>query len=195
MDHTWVSIHAECAARRLRRKWRLTRPAAELHPATTHRAHAVALAVCSNWLNNALVGLLTPELVRLSPAGTFALFGAAAAGAGVWVWRGVEETKGRGLEDAQRSGGITIEHGGRGLADDAAQEPGLGRAGEDHQGENDEEARERILSDLLGMLGGSQPAHAAIDDRERDREEWSDEHRHTGNDERDRPGIPDATLA
>ena len=56
------------------------------------------------WFTNTMVMLVFPTLsVRLGPAGTFALFAVLVAPALLLTWRLIPETKGRSLEEIERS--------------------------------------------------------------------------------------------
>ncbi|KAG8826877.1 hypothetical protein FRC19_006996 [Serendipita sp. 401] len=63
------------------------------------RSKGAAVSTASNWFNNFLIGLITPSLVYISPAGTFFLLGFACACAFVWSLLVVPETKGVSLEE------------------------------------------------------------------------------------------------
>ncbi|RSH92685.1 hypothetical protein EHS25_008130 [Saitozyma podzolica] len=73
-----------------------TMPAEVLN--SSRRAKGVALATCSNWFNNFIIGLVTPPMIQGARYGTFIFFGSFATLAGVWTWFFVPETKGRTLE-------------------------------------------------------------------------------------------------
>ncbi|KAG7091343.1 hypothetical protein E1B28_010386 [Marasmius oreades] len=63
------------------------------------RSRGVALSTASNWLNNFLIGLITPVAFEYSPAGTFLIFAAACFTAYLWAsWR-VPETANVSLEE------------------------------------------------------------------------------------------------
>lgn len=63
------------------------------------RAKGVAISTCSNWLNNFIVGLITPELVRRTGYGAYIFFMVFCGLGAFWVWLFVPETMGRGLEE------------------------------------------------------------------------------------------------
>ncbi|THV47620.1 hypothetical protein BGAL_0299g00100 [Botrytis galanthina] len=63
------------------------------------RAKGVALSTCSNWLNNFIIGLITPPLVVYTNWGAYVFFGVFCALSGIWTWLYVPETKGCKLED------------------------------------------------------------------------------------------------
>lgn len=63
----------------------------------------MALAVVSNWVNNFIIGLITPVLVKETNGyGAFYFFAAFAALSFVFVWILVPETKGVSLEGESR---------------------------------------------------------------------------------------------
>ncbi|KAL0250138.1 hypothetical protein I308_103446 [Cryptococcus tetragattii IND107] len=71
---------------------------AEIH-ASSRRAKGVAITTCSNWLNNFIIGLITPPLVSGTKGyGAFIFFAIWSILAGVWSVFFVPETKGRTLE-------------------------------------------------------------------------------------------------
>lgn len=77
-----------------------TMPAEILSSST--RAKGVALATCSNWFNNFIIGLITPPMIQGTGYGTFIFFGGFATFSGVYTWFFVPETKGRTLEDMDK---------------------------------------------------------------------------------------------
>ncbi|KAJ3767506.1 MFS monosaccharide transporter [Lentinula raphanica] len=66
------------------------------------RSKGVALSTASVWVNNFLVGLITPVALDVSPAGTFTLFATASFLAYLWVTYTVPETANVSLEDVDR---------------------------------------------------------------------------------------------
>jgi len=67
------------------------------------RAKGVAWSTCSNWLNNFIIGLITPPLVQNTRGfGAYIFFAVWCGLSGVWTWFLVPETKGRSLEDMDR---------------------------------------------------------------------------------------------
>ncbi|PYH92512.1 general substrate transporter [Aspergillus ellipticus CBS 707.79] len=70
---------------------------AEVFPSSL-RAKGVALSTCSNWLNNFIVGLITPPLIDDTGYGTYVFFAVFCFLAFVWTFTFVPETKGRTLE-------------------------------------------------------------------------------------------------
>ncbi|KAJ5815392.1 MFS monosaccharide transporter [Penicillium riverlandense] len=69
----------------------------EIFPSSL-RAKGVALATCSNWLNNFIIGLITPPLVENTNYGAYVFFAIFCILSGVWTYLFVPETKGRTLE-------------------------------------------------------------------------------------------------
>lgn len=69
----------------------------EIFPSSL-RAKGVALATCSNWLNNFIIGLITPPLVEDTGYGAYVFFGVFCVLSGIWTYFWVPETKGRTLE-------------------------------------------------------------------------------------------------
>ncbi|KAH8704830.1 putative MFS monosaccharide transporter [Talaromyces proteolyticus] len=63
------------------------------------RAKGVALSTCSNWLNNFIIGLITPPLVQNTGFGAYVFFAVFCVLSGIWTVLFVPETKGRTLED------------------------------------------------------------------------------------------------
>ncbi|CAO1638287.1 unnamed protein product [Parajaminaea phylloscopi] len=71
----------------------------ELFPSTL-RAKGTALATCSIWINNFIIGLISPKLIdTMHGAGAFIFFAIFGAISFVWVLFFVPETKGKTLED------------------------------------------------------------------------------------------------
>lgn len=75
---------------------------AEVH-SSSYRAKGVALATCSNWLNNFIIGLVTPPLVQNTGYGAFIFFGVFSVLSGLWTWFIAPETKGKTLEQMDRA--------------------------------------------------------------------------------------------
>ncbi|BCS24187.1 sugar porter family MFS transporter [Aspergillus puulaauensis] len=69
----------------------------EIFPSSL-RAKGVAIANCSNWLNNFIIGLITPPLVQDTGYGAYVFFAVFCILSGVWSFFFVPETKGRTLE-------------------------------------------------------------------------------------------------
>ncbi|KAJ9497577.1 hypothetical protein H2202_007001 [Exophiala xenobiotica] len=75
---------------------------AEIFPSSL-RAKGVAWSTCSNWLNNFIIGLITPPLIQNTRGfGAYTFFAVFCALSFVWAWFCVPETKGRTLEDMDR---------------------------------------------------------------------------------------------
>ncbi|KAI4129854.1 MAG: hypothetical protein LQ338_002037 [Usnochroma carphineum] len=69
----------------------------EIFPSSL-RAKGVALATCSNWLNNFIIGLITPPLVQNTGYGAYTFFAVFCLLSLVWTFFFVPETRGRTLE-------------------------------------------------------------------------------------------------
>ena len=65
----------------------------EIFPSSL-RAKGVALATCSNWLNNFIIGLITPPLVINTGFGAYTFFAVFCLLSLIWVFYFVPETKG-----------------------------------------------------------------------------------------------------
>jgi hypothetical protein len=63
------------------------------------RSKGVSLSTASNWINNFLIGLITPPLMEMSSAATFMIFSCACFGAYMWSSYVVPETAGISLEE------------------------------------------------------------------------------------------------
>ncbi|KAF7563401.1 hypothetical protein G7046_g740 [Stylonectria norvegica] len=63
------------------------------------RAKGVALSTCSNWINNFIIGLVTPPLVQNTGFGAYVFFACFCFLSGVWTFYFVPETNGKKLED------------------------------------------------------------------------------------------------
>lgn len=75
---------------------------AEMFP-STFRAKGTALATCSIWLNNFIIGLITPSLIgQVHGAGAFVFFAVFSAVGTVWCYAFVPETRGKSLEDMDK---------------------------------------------------------------------------------------------
>ncbi|WWC60722.1 uncharacterized protein I303_103298 [Kwoniella dejecticola CBS 10117] len=75
---------------------------AEIH-VSSRRAKGVALTTASNWINNFIIGLITPPLITATKGyGAFAFFAAFSFASGVWTFFFVPETKGRTLEQMDK---------------------------------------------------------------------------------------------
>ncbi|KAK2049087.1 hexose transporter [Colletotrichum somersetense] len=62
------------------------------------RAKGVAISTCSNWINNFIIGFITPPLVQRTGFGAYVFFGAFCLLSGFWTWFCVPETNGKTLE-------------------------------------------------------------------------------------------------
>ncbi|KAI9722624.1 MAG: hypothetical protein M1812_001555 [Candelaria pacifica] len=69
----------------------------EIFPSSL-RAKGVALSTCSNWLNNFIIGLITPPLVQNTGFGAYTFFAVFCLLSLVWTYFFVPETNGRTLE-------------------------------------------------------------------------------------------------
>lgn len=69
----------------------------EIFPSSL-RAKGVALSTCSNWLNNFIIGLITPPLIQNTNYGTYIFFAVWCFLCVIWTFFFVPETKGRSLE-------------------------------------------------------------------------------------------------
>ncbi|KAH7258745.1 hypothetical protein FSOLCH5_007670 [Fusarium solani] len=63
------------------------------------RAKGVAISTCSNWINNFIIGLITPPLVRETGFGAYVFFAVFCLLSFIWVWFSVPETNGKTLEE------------------------------------------------------------------------------------------------
>lgn len=70
---------------------------AEIFPSSL-RAKGVAISTCSNWLNNFIIGLVTPPLVQDTGFGAYIFFAVFCLGSFVWTYLFVPETNGKTLE-------------------------------------------------------------------------------------------------
>lgn len=69
----------------------------EIFPSSL-RAKGVALSTCSNWLNNFIIGLITPPLVENTGYGAYVFFAVFCLLSCIWTYFVVPETTGRSLE-------------------------------------------------------------------------------------------------
>ncbi|KAI1339717.1 putative MFS monosaccharide transporter [Xylariaceae sp. FL0016] len=65
---------------------------------STLRAKGVAVSTSSNWINNFIIGLITPPLIQSTGFGTYVFFAAFCLLSFVWAWFCIPETKGATLE-------------------------------------------------------------------------------------------------
>ncbi|KAG4441560.1 hypothetical protein IFR05_002945 [Cadophora sp. M221] len=70
---------------------------AEIFPSSL-RAKGVAISTCSNWLNNFIIGLVTPPLVQNTGFGAYVFFAVFCLGSFAWTYLFVPETNGKTLE-------------------------------------------------------------------------------------------------
>jgi len=71
---------------------------AEIWPIST-RPYGIALGASSNWMNNFIVGQVTPDMLTSMRYGTYIFFGLLTLGGAGFVWWFVPETKGLSLEE------------------------------------------------------------------------------------------------
>ncbi|TID14218.1 putative MFS monosaccharide transporter [Venturia nashicola] len=71
---------------------------AEIFPSSL-RAKGVGLSTASNWLNNFIIGLITPPLVQNTGFGAYIFFAVFCGASFAWTYFFVPETNGRGLEE------------------------------------------------------------------------------------------------
>ncbi|KAF4124297.1 Sugar (and other) transporter [Geosmithia morbida] len=70
----------------------------EIFPSSL-RAKGVAISTCSNWLNNFIIGLITPPLVQSTGFGAYVFFASFCLLSLVWTFFFVPETNGKTLEE------------------------------------------------------------------------------------------------
>lgn len=70
---------------------------AEIFPSSL-RAKGVGLSTASNWLNNFIIGLITPPLVQNTGFGAYVFFAVFCGFSLIWTYFFVPETNGRSLE-------------------------------------------------------------------------------------------------
>jgi MFS family permease len=75
---------------------------AEIWPLST-RPYGVALGASSNWMNNFIVGQVTPDMLTGIPYGTYILFGLLTYLGAAFIWFVVPETKRLTLEEMVRT--------------------------------------------------------------------------------------------
>ncbi|KAM4062701.1 major facilitator superfamily protein [Hirsutella rhossiliensis] len=71
---------------------------AEIFPSSL-RAKGVAISTCSNWINNFIVGLITPPLVQNTGFGAYVFFASFCFLSFAWTFYFVPETGGKTLEE------------------------------------------------------------------------------------------------
>lgn len=82
---------------------------AEIWPIST-RPYGTALGGSSNWMNNFIIGQITPTLLERITYGTYILFGMISFLGAAFIWFGVPETKRLSLEE------MDIIFGSKGVA-------------------------------------------------------------------------------
>lgn len=60
---------------------------------SARRAKAVAISVCTNWICNCIIGLITPPMIQSIGFGTFIFFAGFALLSFIWTWFFCPETK------------------------------------------------------------------------------------------------------
>ncbi|KAI9057302.1 general substrate transporter [Trametes sanguinea] len=114
---------------------------AEIWPLSV-RGKGVSIAASSNWMNNFIVGQVTPTMLDNIGFGTFVFFGAFSLAGGLFIWFFVPETKGLSLEEMDEifgSAGMAASEQARFLAIekriglDAYNDPDTDRATPDHE--------------------------------------------------------------
>lgn len=70
----------------------------EIFPSSL-RGKGVAMSTCANWLNNFVIGLITPPLVERTGYGAYIFFATFCLLSVLWTYLFVPETKGRSLEE------------------------------------------------------------------------------------------------
>jgi len=81
---------------------------AEIWPLST-RPYGVALGASSNWMNNFIVGQVTPDMLAGIPYGTYIIFGVLTYLGAAFVWFLVPETKRLTLEEMVSLGSARME--------------------------------------------------------------------------------------
>jgi len=71
---------------------------AEIWPLST-RPYGVAIGASSNWMNNFIVGQVTPDMLNALPYGTYLIFGCLTFIGAAFIWWFVPETKRLSLEE------------------------------------------------------------------------------------------------
>jgi sugar porter (SP) family MFS transporter len=70
------------------------------------RGKGMSIAASSNWMNNFIVGQVTPTMIKKSTVATFIVFSAFSFLGGAFVWVFVPETKGLTLEEMDDAFGV-----------------------------------------------------------------------------------------
>ncbi|KAF2643033.1 general substrate transporter [Massarina eburnea CBS 473.64] len=71
---------------------------AEIWP-LSNRPYGIALGASSNWMNNFIVGQVTPDMLSSMTYGTYIFFGLLTFGGAIFIWLVIPETKGLSLEE------------------------------------------------------------------------------------------------
>lgn len=71
---------------------------AEIWP-LSNRPYGIALGASSNWMNNFIVGQVTPDMLEHLTYGTYIFFGLLTFGGAAFIYFYVPETKGLSLEE------------------------------------------------------------------------------------------------
>ncbi|KAJ7285011.1 general substrate transporter [Mycena rebaudengoi] len=114
---------------------------AEVWPLSV-RGKGVSIAASSNWMNNFIVGQVTPTMLEHLGFGTFVFFGAFSLMGGLFIWFFVPETKGVTLEEMEEVFGSSKNM----AAEDQARLDGIHRRlglfeDSPHETKNDPEAK------------------------------------------------------
>ncbi|KAF9048607.1 general substrate transporter [Panaeolus papilionaceus] len=116
---------------------------AEIWPLSV-RGKGISIAASSNWMNNFIVGQVTPTMLDHLSYGTFIFFGAFSLLGGLFIWFFVPETKGLTLEEMDDVFGASQ---GLAIADQRRQEAIFQRLGlikDAHGGSFDERSDEEV---------------------------------------------------
>ncbi|QDS73886.1 hypothetical protein FKW77_007083 [Venturia effusa] len=98
---------------------------AEIWP-LSNRPYGIALGASSNWMNNFIVGQVTPDMLTHMRFGTYIFFGLLTFGGAFFVWRFVPETKGLSLEEMDvLFGSVGLAARDREIMDEVNREVGL----------------------------------------------------------------------
>jgi len=118
---------------------------AEIWPMSV-RGKGMSIAASSNWMNNFIVGQVTPTMLTHLGFGTFVFFGAFSFIGGVFVWLFVPETKGLSLEEMDTVFGDSV---GTAIADRERQARINKSLGLDAYGHGDTESGARASDEKL----------------------------------------------
>ncbi|PPR02625.1 hypothetical protein CVT24_002196 [Panaeolus cyanescens] len=119
---------------------------AEIWPLSV-RGKGISIAASSNWMNNFIVGQVTPTMLENLSFGTFIFFGAFSLMGGLFIWFFVPETKGLTLEEMDDIFGASK---GLAVADQQRQDAIFRRLGlikEPHGGSFDERSDEETKAE------------------------------------------------